>query len=129
MKAIVTALLLAATLTAAAQTNTMATADRPAVNLIKALQSDNAGVVASAIFHTAKYDLVIGSAYHHHLVGELIRLANRTEDATMRERAILAIRAMQNPQRLAGLDIASAKDADVFFACLAERCGEAVVSR
>ncbi len=89
-------------------------------NYLKSLRSDNPGVVESAVFYVVKFKLFYPEMDCSELSAELDRLAVNGPSPRIRYKAQIAGNFLHNSEWLAAIAKLDYKDADQFFAILAE---------
>lgn len=90
-------------------------------NYLVALKSDNNGLSESAIFQVVKYQMFYPDQYNYKIVGQLIRLANNSRSAVIREKARLAVAYIQHAEWLSKVEKKDYKNGDEFFTLLRDR--------
>ena len=126
MKTLILFLILAVSSAAFAQTE-KAIENAPA-NYLKALKSDNDGVVESALFHSMKYKLYYPEQNTAKLEREIEKLVENGNSDAIRYKAFLADEFMQNNTLMNKIEKADYKDAGEFFKMLGKELNEHLIA-
>lgn len=126
MKTLILILILAVSSAAFAQTE-KAIENAPA-NYLKALKSDNDGVVESALFHSMKYKLYYPEQNTAKLERETEKLVENGNSDAIRYKAFLANEFMQNNTLMNKIEKADYKDAGEFFKMLGKELNEHLIA-
>lgn len=122
MKALTIILIVMVSFAALAQTEK--TIESAPINYLKALKSDNDGMVESAIFHSVKYKIYYPEQNTARLEKEIGNLIEDGKTETIRYKAFLANQFMQNSNLLNKIDKDDYKDRDEFFKMLGEELND-----
>jgi hypothetical protein len=126
MRTLILALIAVVSFAAFAQTEK--TIESAPANYIKALKSDNDGMVESALFHALKYKLYYPEENTSDLEKQIERLVDNGNSETIRYKAFLANEFMQNHQLMNRIEKADYKDAGEFFKMLSEELNNHVLA-
>ena len=97
-------------------------------NFEKALKSGNESVVASAIFHSAKFKLFYPDQDTEKLSRQLERLSQESPSMEIRYKAYLAAQLMNDSALLKKIEKQDYKDGDRFFKLLAEEIQKEILA-
>jgi hypothetical protein len=122
MRTLILTLIVAVSLAAFAQTEK--TVQNAPANYIKALKSDNDGMVESALFHAMKYKLYYPDQNTSDLERQIERLVDNGDSETIRYKAFLANEFIQNDVLMNKIEKADYKDAGEFFKMLGKELNE-----
>jgi hypothetical protein len=122
MKVLTIILIVIVSFVALAQTEK--TIESAPVNYLKALKSDNDGMVESAIFHSVKYKMYYPEQYTAKLEKEIEKLVEDGKTEAIRYKAFLANQFMQNSNLLSKIEKDNYKDKDEFFKLLGEELND-----
>jgi hypothetical protein len=122
MRTLILTLIAAVSFAAFAQTEK--TVESAPANYIKALKSDNDGMVESAIFHSLKYKLYYPEQNTSDLEKQIEKLVENGKSNEIRYKAFLANEFMHNDTLMKGIQKADYKDAAEFFKMLGEQLNE-----
>ena len=126
MKTLTLILIVAVSVAAFAQTEK--TVESAPANYIKALKSDNDGMVESALFHAMKYKLYYPDQNISDLEKQIERLAENGKSETIRYKAFLANEFMQNEALMNRIEKEDYKDSGEFFKMLSEELNDHVLA-
>lgn len=112
-------------LSAAAQNSKYS--DQAPQNFLKALKSDNTGLVECAVFHTVKYKLYYPEQKLSDIVPELENLSQNGKSEIIRYKALLAVQFLKNDSLLAKIKKENYKDANQFFLMLGNELQESLL--
>ncbi len=113
-----------ATVSFAVFAQTDKTIESAPANYLKALKSDNDGMVESAIFHSMKYKLYYPEQNTTRLEKEIEKLVEKGKSEAIRYKAFLAMQFMQNDKLMNIIEKEDYKDAAQFFKMLGEELNE-----
>ena len=126
MKVLTIILIVAVGFVALAQTEK--TIESAPANYLKALKSDNDGMVESAIFHSLKYKLYYPEQETANLEKEINNLMTDAGSETIRYKAFLAAQFMQNDVLLDSVEKKDYKNEAEFFKMLSEELNDHYVA-
>jgi hypothetical protein len=126
MRTLILALIVAVSFAAFAQTEK--TVESAPANYVKALKSDNDGMVESAIFHSLKYKLYYPEENTAKLEKEIEKLVENGNSDAIRYKAFLAAEFMQNYTLMNRIKKADYKDAGEFFKMLGKELNEHLIA-
>lgn len=121
-------LILIVAMSVAAFAQTEKTVESAPANYIKALKSDNDGMVESALFHAMKYKLYYPEQNTSDLEKQIERLAENGESEAIRYKAFLASKFMQSDALMNRIEKEDYKDAGEFFKMLGGELNEYVLA-
>lgn len=122
MKTLTIILIVAVSLAAFAQTETAI--ENAPDNYLKALKSDNDGMVESAIFHTIKYKLYYPEQNTAGLEKEIEKLTRYSNSETIRYKAFLATQFLKNDSLMDRIEKEDYKNEADFFKMLGVELNE-----
>lgn len=126
MRTFILTLIVAVSVAAFAQTEK--TVNNAPANYVKALKSNNDGMVESALFHSMKYKLYYPEQNTSDLEKQIERLVENGKSNAIRYKAFLAAEFMQNNTLMNKIEKEDYKDADEFFKMLGKELNEHVIA-